>query len=451
VSTSAGGEQSAATGTAQGHAQDAGARPRTVLAVGSPSFFLTTLDISIVNVALARIADELGGGTVAQQWVIDGYTLLFASLLLFAGTLSDRVGAERSLVLGTVLFALASAACGAAPTSAALIAARCAQGAAAAVMLPASMALIREAYPDPRRRSAALGVWAVGGAVAGLVGQPLGGLLTTVDWRWIFAINLPVCAAMVVLLRRAAASPRRPACFDAAGQVLAVVALTGLVYGLIEGGHRGVSDPVVGGALVVAVLGLVAFVVVQARRRHPMVPLSLLRARGLQVALPIGFAFMVGKFGNVFVVSLYLQQQLGMSPLAAGLVFVPSAVFAIAGNLTSGLVANRFGQRLPVVAGQLAMVVGLVGLVAAAQAGSPWLVALALVPIGAGGSMAMPVVTAVVLEGVPAERAGTASAVFNTFRQVGGAVAIAVFGGLLAAPGSFDAGLRTSLLVAAAC
>jgi DHA2 family methylenomycin A resistance protein-like MFS transporter len=440
------GQQGAPTATGLG----AAARARTVLAVGSLGFFLITLDISIVNVALAQISAELGGGTSAAQWVIDGYTLLFACLLLFAGTLSDRVGARRCLVVGTVLFAVASAACGAAPSAAVLIAARCAQGAAAAVVLPASMSLIREAYPDPRRRSAALGVWAVGGAVAGLVGQPLGGLLTTVDWRWVFAINLPVCAAMVAFLLTVAPSPTRPARFDVAGQVLAVLALTGLVFGLIEGGHGGFGAPVVLAALVLAVAALAGFVVVQARGPAPMVPLSLFRARGVRIALPIGFAFMVANFGNVFVVSLYLQQQLGLSPLAAGMLFLPSAVFAIAGNLSSGLVANRFGQRLPVVAGQLLMVVGLLGLVVAAQVGSPVAVAVALVPIGAGGSLAMPVVTAVVLEGVPAQRAGTASAVFNTFRQVGGAVAIAVFGALLAVPDGFLAGMRVSLFIAAA-
>jgi DHA2 family methylenomycin A resistance protein-like MFS transporter len=190
-------------------------------------------------------------------------------------------------------------------------------------------------------------------------------------------------------------------------------------------------------------------VLVQARVRHPMMPLSLFRAHGFRLALPVGFAFMIANYGHVFLVSLFLQQQLDLSPVHAGLVFVPGAVFAIAGNLVSGPVTNRFGARVPVVSGQLAMVAGLVALVPATSLRSPWLVALCLVPIGVGGSLAMPSVTGVVLEGVPAERAGTASAVFNTFRQVGGAVAIAVFGALVADPGTFTAGLRTSLVVAA--
>lgn len=417
--------------------------------IASLGFFLITLDISIVNVALASIRRDLGGGTAGQQWVIDGYTLLFAALLLFAGNLSDRIGAKQAVGVGIAGFAVASAACSAAPTSAALIAARCAQGAAAAVMLPASMALVREAFPNPHRRARALGVWAVGGAVAGLLGQPLGGLLTTLNWRWVFAINLPVCVGMLAFLRTVAPSPTRVTRFDWAGQVLAVLALAALVYGLIDGGHSGFARVPVVVALVVAVAGIAAFLLVQARVTYPMMPLELFHAHGLRIALPVGFAFMVANYGNVFVVSLYLQQHLALSPLRAGLVFIPSAVFAIAGNLASGPVTNRFGARVPVVAGQLSMVVGLVALLATARVGSPLLVALCLIPIGAGGSLAMPSVTGVVLDGVAPERAGTASAVFNTFRQVGGAVAIAVFGALIGDPNTFLSGMRISLGVAA--
>jgi DHA2 family methylenomycin A resistance protein-like MFS transporter len=238
---------------------------RIVIAIASMGFFLITLDISIVNVALARIRAELGGGTTGQQWMIDGYTLLFAALLLFAGNLSDRIGAKRALALGIAIFALTSAACAAAPSTGLLIAARCAQGAGAAIMLPASMALVREAFPDPGRRARALGVWAVGGAVAGLVGQPLGGLLTTFNWRWVFTINLPVCVAILAFLAAVAKSPTRPAKFDWAGQILAVVGLATLVYGLIDGGHTGFGSPPVVLALAIAVLAVTGFVIVQSR------------------------------------------------------------------------------------------------------------------------------------------------------------------------------------------
>jgi DHA2 family methylenomycin A resistance protein-like MFS transporter len=426
------------------------ASPRLTLFLASLGFFLITLDILIVNVALTRIGDELGGGPTGQQWVVDGYTLMFAALLLSAGALSDRIGAKRALGLGIDLFLVASLACAAAPTVGALVAARVVQGTAAAAMLPASMALIREAFPDARERAHALGIWAVGGAVATAVGPLLGGLLTTIDWRLVFLINVPVCVVMLLLLRTVAPSATTSAPFDRAGQALSLVALGALMYGLIEGGAAGFTEPVVVTALVVAVVGVVAFLVVQSRSRHPMMPLELFRSREMRISLGVGFAFMVGNFGSVFVVSLYLQQHLGLSPLLAGLAFLPSAAFAVAGNIVSGRLSNSFGARLPVVAGLASMVAGLLALAATASSGSPWIVAGLLVLTGLGGSIAMPPVTSVVLASAPVERASTASAVFNTFRQIGGAVAIAVLGGLLAGASSFVPGLQLSLVVAAA-
>jgi DHA2 family methylenomycin A resistance protein-like MFS transporter len=425
-------------------------RSRAALLVSSSGFFLITLDILIVNVALTRIARELGGGTVGQQWVVDGYTLLFAALLLFAGSLADRNGAKRAFGTGVALFGLTSVACAGAPSIGTLIAARAGQGAAAAVMLPASMALIREAFPDQARRARALGVWAVGGAVAAALGPLLGGILTTLDWRWVFGVNVPVCAAMLLLLARVATSPTRSAPLDWAGQVLGVTALAGLTFGLIEGGARGFAAVSVIVTLLVAGTSLVAFVVVEHRAAHPMMPLELFGSWGMRIALSIGFAFMVGWYGTVFVGSLYLQQQLGLAPLWAGLAFVPSALFSVVGNLMSGPVTNRFGTRVPVVAGLTSMVVGLIGLVLTAPLGSPLLTSLLIIPVGAGGSLAMPPSTGLVLASVAPERAGTASAVFNTFRQVGGAVAIAIFGALITDRTQFITGMRTSLTVAAA-
>ena len=425
----------------------AGAQLTVLLA--SAGFFLITLDILIVNVALTQIERELGGGTVGQQWVVDGYTLAFASLLLFAGNLADRIGAKRAFGMGVGLFGLTSIACALAPTIGALIAARAGQGAAAAIMLPASMALIREAFPDPGRRARALGVWAVGGAVAAALGPLLGGVLTTFDWRWVFGINIPVCAAMLVLLAKVATSPTRPSPFDWAGQILGVLALAGLTFGLIEGGAHGFGSLLVIITLVIALMSLVGFVIIESRVAHPMMPLEQFASAGMRIALAIGFAFMVGWYGTVFVGSLYLQQQLGLPPLLAGLVFLPSALFAVFGNLISGPVTNRYGTRVPIVAGLSSMVVGLTGMVLTAPLGSPLLTTLLIIPIGAGGSLAMPPTTGLVLASAAPERAGTASAVFNTFRQVGGAVAIAIFGALIADRAHFIAGLQTSLTIAA--
>jgi DHA2 family methylenomycin A resistance protein-like MFS transporter len=219
---------------------------------------------------------------------------------------------------------------------------------------------------------------------------------------------------------------------------------------LIEGGARGFSTPWVIGVLVLAGASLVAFVVVEGRVAHPMMPLTLFSSAGMRIAVVVGFAFLAAWFGTVFVGSLYLQQHLELSPLQTGLVFLPSAVLSVVGNLISGPVTNRFGARVPVLAGLVSMVVGLTLMALTAPVGSPWLTALVIVPIGAGGSLAMPPTTGLVLASVTPERAGGASAVFNTFRQVGGALAIAVFGALIAEPTRFLAGMQTSLAIAAA-
>ena len=422
---------------------------RTALIVASAGFFLITLDTLIINVALTQIEAGLGGGAIGQQWVIDGYTLFFAAFLLLAGNLTERWGAKPTYLVGMALFALTSLACGLAPSIGVLIAARCGQGLGAALMLPASMALIRERFPDSAERARALGVWAVGGAVAAAAGPLLGGILTTIDWRWVFHVNVPVCLGMAVLLLTVGPSPRRAAPFDWYGQVLSLLGLAALVYGLIEGGAVGFADPGVIATLAVAAVSFVAFVLVEGRRRHPMIPLGLFRPVAMRVALAAGFAYLVAWYGTVFVVSLYLQQHLGLAPLLAGLAFLPSALLSIPGNLVSGPLTNRFGVRVPMLLGFGLVLLGVTGIASTASLGLPWLTAAFVVPVGAGGSIAMPAATSLVLATVPADRAGTASAVFNTFRQVGGALAIAVFGALLAGPRGFVIGMQTSLAIAA--
>jgi DHA2 family methylenomycin A resistance protein-like MFS transporter len=423
---------------------------RTTLVISSGAFFLTTLDILIVNIALSSIGRDLGGGTSALQWVVDGYTLVFAALLLCTGNLADRIGARRAMGAGVILFGLTSVLCALAPSTGMLVGARAGQGAAAALILPASMALLREAYPDPGRRAHALGVWTAAGAVAAAAGPLLGGLLTTLDWRLVFAINIPVCLVMALLMGRVAPSPRRPAPFDWAGQVLALIALSALIFGLIEGGARGFSDPVVLGALILAVVGLVAFVITEARVRHPMMPLTLFRSAGLRISLMGGFAFIGSWFGTVFVLSLYFQQELGMTPLAAGLAFIPSALVSLLGNLVSGPVVARFGPRFPAVLGLASITLGLLLLIPGLLSQSPLLLCLLILLVGGGGSIAMPPLTGLVLSSVESEQSGIASAVLNAFRQVGGALAIAAMGALASSAAGFVGGAQIGFALAAA-
>ncbi|MEU2872219.1 MFS transporter [Streptomyces olivoreticuli] len=410
-------------------------------------FFVITLDVSGVNVALPTVGKDLGGSLSGLQWVADSYTLMFAALMLSAGVLSDTIGARRAYGWGLGVFVLASLACGVAPTLGALTAARVVQGSAAAVMVPSSLALIRQAFPDPGARARGIALWTVGGAVAIAAGPVLGGLLTT-EWSWraVFCLNVPAGLAGFLALMRAARSPRHPAAFDLSGQLLAVLALTSLTFAVIEGGHGGLTGVVLaaGG---VAVLSGAGFVAVEARRRTPMLPLELFRQRGVTVPVITGFALNAAFYGGVFVLSLFFQEQRGQSALSAGLMFMPMAVVTANFNYLSPQVVSRFGPRAVVVAGLLTCALGCGDLLAVDTGTPTWVTALLMIPLGIGGSLAMPALTSLMLDSVAAERAGTAAALLNTSRQTGGAISIAVFGALLG--GNFASGMRESLLLAA--
>jgi DHA2 family methylenomycin A resistance protein-like MFS transporter len=419
------------------------------LAVALLGFFVVTLDAVIVNIALPDVRADLGGGIAGLQWVVDGYTLTFAAFLLSAGSLSDRVGAKRAFGLGIAVFTVASIACGLAPELGALVAFRFAQGLAAAVVMPSSMALIVQAYPDPVRRARAVGVWAMGGAVASSAGPVLGGLLTVASWRWIFLVNVPVGAVALVLLRRVARSGQHRVPFDVAGQVIGALAVAALVFGAIESGQARFGQPNVLAAFGVAVLGLAAFALVEARVTHPMLPPDLFRSRTVVAAVVIGFAFMIGFYGMPFVMSLVLQQH-GLSPLGTGLVFLPMMLVGMVLSPIVPRVVVRVGARTVIVTGLLLMTLGMVALALIPVTAPTWVVATVMVLVGLGGPTVIPPVIAVLLDTVRGSRAGTASGVFNTSRQLGGALAVAVFGSLLAAPAGMDAGMRVSLLLAAA-
>ncbi|OIV37790.1 MFS transporter [Mangrovactinospora gilvigrisea] len=406
-----------------------------VLAAALLGGFVIALDALIVTVALPDVRRELHAGMAGTQWAVDGYTLPFAALMLSAGAVADRFGARRVFAAGIALFAVASAACGLAPTAGALIGARVVQGAAAAVVMPATLALLREAFPDAARRARALGAWTAGASVAAAAGPVLGGVLVTgLGWRWVFLVNLPVAAAALVLLRSAGAVgvvSRRGAPLDGAGQGLVAAGLGLLAFGVIEGRVWATAA----GPLLVA-----AFLWRQGRIAHPLVPLALLRSRTVAAALAVGFAVNAAFYGGVFVMTLWFQQVAGASALLTGVLFLPMTALISAVNLAGPRLAARFGPRAVVAGGQLLLLAGLLALALVgpgAAAGLPvWAAALLLAPVGVGCGVTVPVVTAQMLGAVPAERAGMASGLFNTVRQLAGALAVAVFG-VLVAGGSF--------------
>ncbi|PLS30994.1 MFS transporter [Bifidobacterium margollesii] len=390
--------------------------------------FLAGMDVLVVNVALPTIAADLGGDMVVRQWVVDGYTLLFAALLLLSGSLADRFGARHVFVIGTWLFAAASLFCSISWSMTALVAGRCVLGVASALLLPASMALINEANPNPRRRAWALALWGAGGASASAVGPLLGGLLTPIHWSLVFAINVPFCLMILVVSTKITVSPSRPIRFDGLGQMLALIGLTALVAGIIQIGSLGLFRPTTLVLLVVGIMSLAGFLFSQSRVPVPMMPLNLFRIRGMQVALQIGFIMIFNWYGMVFICTMFLQNQLHMGAFTAGLVFVPSAFVTIIGNIAGGRIITARGSKFSITLGVSIMIAGFVVEFLAPAPIPVWVVAAGLSVVGFGAAITTPAAAGVVLKSVDPAQAGIASAMFNTFRQVGGAIGVAVFG-----------------------
>ena len=437
-----------------------------VVASVSVGFVVTQLDVTIVNIALARIATDLHASVARLQWIVDAYTLAFAVLMLSGGVLGERYGARRLYAAGLVVFALASLACGLAATPAMLIAARALQGAGAAAMLPNSLALLNEACRHDRAlRARAVGFWTAAGAISIAAGPVAGGLLIAAfGWRSIFLVNLPLCAAGLAATLAWIPAPRqRPDAWgttnaptarslDVRGQLLAVVALTAFTGAVIEWRPLGFAHWAVAGGFALALAAGLAFVSLEARARDPMLPLAMLRNRTFSAAVLFGICVNLTYYGTVFVLALYLQHARGETPLQAGLAFVPLTAGFLLSNIVSGHVVAHYGTRRPMVIGALIAGAGY-ALLISVDAATPLafvLTAFLLIPSGMG--LAVPAMTTAVLSSVEPARAGTASALLNTARQAGGAVGVAAFGALAGGAGAEQvvAGLRAETAVSAA-
>ncbi|NMM93192.1 MFS transporter [Bifidobacterium oedipodis] len=423
---------------------------RIPVVAASTAFFLSCMDVLIVNLALPTIGEQLGGGMSGQQWVVDGYTLPFAALLLGAGNLSDRLGAKRVFAAGSALFLISSLICTFAFTMPMLIAGRAIMGVGAAALLPSSMSVIRENYPDPVEQGQAMGYWAFGGTIAAVMGPILGGLLTPIHWSLVFAINIPACLLILVLIPKMQTSERRSAPFDFAGQILAIVGLGALVAGLIEGGEQGFASVLVVSLLAIGVAALAMFAVAECHARHPMMPPSTLRSYDMRVSMLIGLVFMVAWYGMVFLTTSLLQNELGLSPFMSGLAFIPSAFAGMIGNLRSPGIATAHGTRVPVVGGLIAMTAGLTTMALLGSHLNAWSAAILVAVVGCGCSFVTPPTSSLVLRSVAPEQSGIAGAMFNTMRQVGSTLGIAVFGTLVASMSSFTSAMRICFLATAA-
>ena len=425
-------------------------RPGLALLATSLGFGVVQLDVSVVNVAVKPIGDELGGSVSDLQWVVGAYTVAFAALILSAGALGDRIGAKRVFTAGFVLFTLASVACGLAPTMRFLIAARAVQGVGAAVLVPCSLALLGHAYPEARARSRAVGLWAAGASVGLSAGPLVGGLLIAgLGWRSIFFINVPLGVGAIWLTMRHATETTRSAerGVDLPGQTLAIVALLALAAATVEGGQRGFADVFVLGGYGLAALSVAGFLVVEAHRDKPMLPLRLFRSRTFSVNATIGLVINIAFYGLIFVLSLYFQSVRHYSPLVTGLAFAPTTAIVFLANVTSGRLVAAYGTRLVLFLSALLVAGSMVALqIVPAGAGYAAMV-LPLLALGYGLGVIVPAMTSALLGSVETSWSGIAAGTLNTGRQTGSVLGVALFGSL--AVGGLTAGLRITLVISA--
>jgi MFS transporter, DHA2 family, methylenomycin A resistance protein len=423
---------------------------RSALTVASAGYFFVLLDVTIVNVALARIAIDLGGSRSEMQWVVDAYALVLAATMLGAGDLADRLGSRRLFLGGLAMFGGASVACALAPGTTVLIGARAVQGLGAAAILPSSLAIVNQLFPNPEERPRAIGVWAGLGGTALVLGPILGGLLVgAIGWRAIFWVNVPLVLAslaggIALLPQGSTARAARP---DLLGQALGTVALAALVFALIEGGRAGVSSTAALSGAGVGLAALAAFIAAERCSRRPLLDLGWFKRAEFSAANGGSALMNLGTLGALFAIGLYLQQGRGLSPLAAGLNLVPLALPLAALTPFTGRVVGAVGPRLPAGLGLLASGAGYLGVAllggGAIIAPGGWaFLALA----GAGMGFAVPALVAAATNALGPDRAGIAAAVNNTSRQIGGAIGVALIGSFVTVATSLAASGASLLL-----
>ena len=430
-----------------------------VLLAVSMGQFLLQLDLTIVNLALPDIGRSMATSVAGLQWVVDGYNLAVASLLLIGGRIGDRSGHRRVYLVGVLTFAAGSALCAAAPTAGALVAFRVLQGIGAALELPATLAILTHTFVTPRERAQAVGIWASAAGSSLVIGPMLGGaLVAAFGWRSVFVINVPVAAAIVLVTLAAvpATANRGAGRLDLPGQLFGSGALALLAGGAIEGGRLGFAAWLPVTMFAAGALALAAFVAVESRRDDPVLMLRLFRRGGYAAVTLAGLVMGFVTIGVIFVFSLFFQQAQGLSPIAAGLRFLPlTVVFVLVGPLV-GRVVHRIGHRLPMVAGAGLLAAGAAALLRISPGDGYLAVGWPFALLGLGYGLLSTPMAAAALGAVPPERAGMASSTNLAARLVGGVFGVAVLGSILPAGGGLvpasriASGVHAAMLVAAA-
>jgi EmrB/QacA subfamily drug resistance transporter len=418
------------------------------------------LDSTVVNVALPHIGEDLDTSVAGLQWVLNGYLVTLSSLILLGGSLGDLFGRKRVFQSGVVVFAVASVACALAPNDAALVLGRVAQGIGGALLTPASLAILEASF-RPEDRSRAIGAWSGLSGVAAAIGPFVGGwLVDAASWRWIFLINLPLAAVVIGVASRhvpESFDPRADRRIDGAGALLVAISLGSLSWGLISAGDRGWGAPSVVLTLAAGVVAMVAFVVVESRSHHPMLPLAVFRSAQFRAANLVTAAVYAALGGVFFLLTLQLQQVLGYSALEAGAATLPITLLMLALSARSGALAARIGPRLQMTVGPLLVAVGIL-LMTGIEAGvSYWTGVLpAVIVMGLGLATTVAPLTSTAMGSVEDRHAGVASGVNTTVSRAAQLAAVAVLpvavgltGDDFLRPETFSDGFQSAMLITA--
>ncbi len=416
-----------------GRVNDGNAKWYTLIAACF-ALFMAILDNLVVNVALPTISRDLSASTTQLQWIVSSYILVFASLQITAGGLGDRLGRKQWFVLGIVFFTAASIFAAFSQNVEMLILARALQGIGAAFILPLSLSLVSNAFP-PEERGKALGIWSAV-SVSGLaLGPVVGGLLVQyVSWHWIFLINVPIGILAIIVTQAVVTESKDTSgevATDIPGTLLITGAIASLTWGLIEAGNRGWNDSLILSAFGLAAILGVAFVWVESRTEKPMVPLRFFKSPTFTGANVDAFAISFLIAGLAFFGTLYLQNVLGFSPVRAGMALIPMVIVMMFGAPASGALVNRVGARVLISFGMIVAGIGTMLYMRASVDGSYWDLLPSYLVMGLGMSFIFAPMTTAVLNSVPSERSGVASAVNGAIREIGNVFGIAFLGTIM--------------------